>query len=53
MQRALQRRGYYRGYVDGDIGPGSRAAIRSYQARHGLYVTGRIDSALLRSLGIS
>lgn len=53
VQRALQRRGYYRGYVDGDIGPGSRAAIRSYQARHGLYVTGRIDSALLRSLGIS
>ena len=53
VQRALQRRGYYRGPVDGDIGSGSRAAIRSYQARHGLYVTGRIDTSLLRSLGVS
>jgi hypothetical protein len=52
VQRALKRRGYYSGSIDGDIGPGSRSAIRSYQADRGLAVTGRIDSALLRSLGI-
>jgi hypothetical protein len=52
VQRALKRRGYYYGPIDGDIGPGSRNAIRSYQADRGLSVTGRIDSRLLRSLGI-
>ena len=52
VQRALKRRGYYSGSIDGDIGPGSRSAIRSFQSDRGLAVTGRIDSALLRSLGI-
>ena len=52
VQVALRRRGYYRGAIDGDIGPGSRSAIRAYQSDRGLAVTGRIDSALLRSLGI-
>lgn len=53
VQRALARRGYYRGSIDGDIGPGTRAAIRSYQYTRGLEVTGRIDGTLLRSLGVS
>ena len=53
VQRALARRGYYRGGIDGDIGPGTRAAIRSYQYQRGLEVTGRIDNTLLRSLGLS
>lgn len=53
VQRALARRGFYRGGIDGDIGPGTRAAIRAYQYNHGLEVTGRIDGTLLRSLGIS
>ena len=52
VQRALRREGYYRGSLDGDLGPMSRSAIREYQADHGLYVTGRVDSRLLRSLGI-
>ncbi len=52
VQRELRRHGYYRGPIDGDIGPGSRNAIRAYQADRGLSVTGRIDSRLLRSLGI-
>jgi hypothetical protein len=52
VQRELKRRGYYSGPLDGDIGPGSRNAIRAYQADRGLSVTGRIDSRLLRSLGI-
>ena len=52
VQRELRRRGYYRGAIDGDIGPGSRSAIRDYQYDRGLSATGRIDSSLLRSLGI-
>ena len=52
VQRELRRRGYYRGPIDGDIGPGSRSAIRAYQYDRGLSTTGRFDSSLLRSLGI-
>ncbi len=52
VQLALRREGYYRGPIDGDLGPGSRAAIRDYQYNHRLPVTGRIDNYLLRSLGL-
>ena len=52
LQRALAHEGYYRGPIDGQIGSGSRAAIRAYQSDHGLEATGRIDGALLRSLHI-
>ena len=52
VQEALKRRGYYRGAVDGDIGPASRSAIRAYQSERGLSVTGRIDRTLLEALGI-
>lgn len=52
VQRALARRGYYRGSIDGDIGPRSRNAIASYQADRGMRVTGSISSSLLQSLGI-
>ena len=52
VQRALARRGYYRGPIDGDIGPGSRHAIAHYQEEHGMRVTGSISSSLLNSLGL-
>ena len=52
VQRALRSHGYYGGPIDGDIGSGSRSAIRNYQRDHGLGVTGRIDTALLRSLRV-
>jgi hypothetical protein len=50
VQRELRQKGYYGGPIDGAIGDGSRAAIRSYQREHGLPVTGRIDTALVHSL---
>ncbi len=53
VQRALARRGFYRGPIDGDVGPGTRAAIRAFQDNRGLTVTGRIDGSLVRSLGLS
>ena len=52
VQRALRRLGYYHGPIDGEIGSGSRAAIRRFQADNGLEVSGRIDRPLLRSLGV-
>lgn len=52
VQEALKRRGYYKGSIDGDIGPASRSAIRAYQSDRGLSVTGRIDRSLLEALGI-
>jgi len=52
VQLALTRRGYYRGVIDGDIGPASRAAIRAYQREHQLPVTGRIDDPLVRALRV-
>lgn len=53
VQRVLSRRGYYKGGIDGEVGPGTRAAIRQYQYDRRLEVTGRIDRSLLRSLGLS
>jgi Putative peptidoglycan binding domain len=52
VQRALARRGYYNGPVDGDVGPGTRRAIARYQARNGLQVTGTVTRGLTRSLGL-
>lgn len=50
VQRALKARGYYAGPVDGDAGPGTRAAIRGFRADHGLPPSSGIDGPLLRAL---
>lgn len=52
VQLALQRRGYYPGLTSGELVAETRVAIRRYQRDRGLRKTGRIDRALLRSLGI-
>lgn len=52
VQIALNRRGFYYGRIDGLAGPQTRGAIASYQESRGLYPSGRIDYALLRSLGL-
>lgn len=53
VQAALQQQGYYRGEVDGLIGPLTRGAIADYQRDHGLYMTSTIDQPTLQSLGMS
>jgi len=50
VQRMLKHEGFYTGSIDGIIGPETRAAIRAFQASHGLRVTGRIDASLMHSL---
>ena len=49
-QRQLKERGYYAGPVDGVIGPATDAALRAFQRDHGLSVSGRLDSATVRTL---
>ncbi len=50
---ALQQQGYYRGQVDGLLGPLTRAAVADYQRDHGLYITSAIDRPTLSSLGLA
>ena len=51
-QARLARLGYYPGPVDGDFGPMTSRALRSYQIDYGLPVTGRLDSQTRASLGV-
>jgi len=53
VQATLQQQGYYRGEVDGLIGPLTRGAIADYQRDHGLYMTSTIDRPTLQSLGLA
>jgi hypothetical protein len=50
VQETLQKQGYYRGEVDGLLGPPTRSAIGDYQRDHNLYVTSAIDLPTLKSL---
>lgn len=52
VQAALARAGYYHGAIDGSVGPATRNALRRYQSRHGLEVTGRIDRPVIEALGL-
>lgn len=52
VQTVLADLGLYGGPVDGLKGPNTQAAIENYQRIVGIEVTGDIDAALLRQLGI-
>jgi hypothetical protein len=52
VQAALQQMGYYRGDVDGLLGPLTREALSAYQADNGLTTTAAIDEPTLDSLGM-
>jgi len=52
VQSALQEEGYYSGEITGSLGPGTRAALATYQRDHGLVVTGAIDEATIELLGL-
>jgi hypothetical protein len=46
----LRRDGFYRGRIDGIAGRETHQALRLYQQRNGLPVTGRLDQSTLASL---
>jgi hypothetical protein len=53
VQAELQQMGYYKGEVDGLLGPLTREALAAYQADQGLTATAVIDEPTLDSLGMS
>ena len=53
VQAVLQEQGYYRGDVDGLVGPLTREALTAYQSAQGLPPTAAIDQPTLESLGLS
>jgi Putative peptidoglycan binding domain len=52
VQAALQEMGYYKGEVDGLIGPLTREALTAYQTDNGMTVTAVIDQPTLDSLNM-
>jgi hypothetical protein len=52
VQATLQEEGYYKGEVDGLMGPLTREALASFQRDHGLITTAALDQPTLSSLGL-
>ena len=52
VQQALKDQGFYYSTVDGQPGPETDAAIRRYQIRQGLDVTGKLNAQTLASLNL-
>src|SRR2546430_12590250 len=53
LQQTLKDKGLYYGSVTGEKSAETAAAIRRYQIRNGLKVTGEINDETLRSIGSS
>ena len=51
-QERLAQEGYYRGEIDGILGPQTRRAIARYQSDQGLRVTGILTSDTVQALGL-
>ena len=52
VQQVLKDQGFYYGEVTGEMNANVTAAVRRYQIRNGLQVSGELNSETLRSLGI-
>jgi hypothetical protein len=53
VQGVLKEEGFYKGEVDGLLGPMTREAVTAYQEAQGLSPTAAIDEPTLESLGLS
>ena len=53
VQVELMRLGYYKGKIDGKMGPGTKEALRAFQRAEWLAITGGMDNATLARLGIA
>lgn len=53
VQGVLKEEGYYKGEVDGLIGPMTREALTAYQEAQGLSPTAAVDEPTLESLGLA
>jgi peptidoglycan hydrolase-like protein with peptidoglycan-binding domain len=52
VQENLRDKGYYKGQVDGILGPRTKAGIRQYQKAENLPVTGHLDAQTAGKLGV-
>jgi peptidoglycan hydrolase-like protein with peptidoglycan-binding domain len=52
VQQALKDQGFYYGNVTGEKSAATTAAVRRYQIRNGLQITGEINQETLRSLNV-
>src|SRR5215472_15968253 len=52
VQQALKEEGFYYGEVNGEMNANLTEAIRRYQIRNGLQVSGELNDETLRTLGI-
>jgi peptidoglycan hydrolase-like protein with peptidoglycan-binding domain len=52
LQKRLQAEGVYTGPIDGTLNPQTEAALRQYQEKKGLPVSGAADDETLRELQI-
>lgn len=52
IQAQLKERGFYFGEVDGKPGDETKAAVKRFQIRNGLAVTGETDPGTLEALGL-
>jgi membrane-bound lytic murein transglycosylase B len=50
LQELLHAEGYYDGAIDGDLGAGTRKAIKTFQSRVGMSPDGRPNRAVLEAL---
>src|SRR4051812_2162497 len=53
VQQALKDDGFYYGEVTGTKDADTTAAIRRYQIRNGLQITGELNDETLKSLGVN
>jgi len=53
VQGVLKEQGYYKGEIDGLVGPQTREALTAYQEAAGLPPTASVDEPTLESLGLS
>jgi len=53
VQQVLKDQGFYYGEINGETNANLTAAIRRYQIRNGLQVSGELNSETLQSLGIT
>ena len=52
VQQALKDQGFYYGEVTGEMNANVTAAVRRYQIRNGLQVSGQLNAETLQSLGL-
>jgi hypothetical protein len=52
VQSALKQLGYYAGDLNGSLGVDTRRALTAYQQDSGLELTGAVDEATVRALGL-